>query len=185
MKHLLTALLPISLLALMMLPSTAHSQETAPAVLTPPISFCIGRTSHCVMPDLNLNTVNYDLTTKKWDAGVTTVGVGYALIFYSDQPWGSGIAVHGAGQWNQKSSPSYFALIPTVVLARYFEIGFGLKFMDGSIGKSLTLGLGAGLDLLTGKTMATRFEEAKITPSTPSAPPPASPTTPPTSPPTN
>lgn len=178
MKNLLAA----SLLMLMTFPNTARSQETAPTVLTPPISFCIGSTRHCVLPDLNLNTINYDLTTKKWDAGVTSVGVGYALIFYADQPWGSGIAVHAAGQWNQKNSPSYFALIPTVVLARYFEIGFGLKFMDGSIGKSLTLGLGAGLDLLTGKTMSTRFNEAKTAPPAPSAPastPPTTPTAPP------
>lgn len=143
-----------------------HAQAQTPNDVAPPISFCIGQTATCVMPDLNLQAVNYDLTAKKWSGGVTVIGVGYELLFYSDQPWASGIALHGAGQFTQ-TGPSYFALTPTLVVAKYFEIGGTFALMDGSIGKSITLGLGVPWDLLTGRTMAARMAAARAPSATP------------------
>jgi hypothetical protein len=145
-------------LALLFAPR-AHAQIT-PNSVAPPISFCIGQTTTCVMPDFNLQVVNYDLTTKKWSGGVTAIGAGYELLFFSDQPWASGIALHGAGQFTQ-AGPNYFAITPTVVVAKYFEIGGTFTLMDGSIGKSITLGLGIPFDVVTGATMQTRLANAR------------------------
>lgn len=94
-------------------PAMAADAEPTSSDVAPPLSFCLPGTFHCVVPDFNLNAVNYDLGAQKWKAGVTQVGVGYALLFYSDKPWSSGIALHGAGQWSQGQS-SYFALTPTL-----------------------------------------------------------------------
>lgn len=143
----------------------AMADEPTPSDVAPPISFCLGGTFHCVMPDFNISTVNYDLDAKKWKAGVTSVAVGYMLVFYSDQPWGSGFALHGAGQWSQ-GQPSYFAIVPTIVLAKYFEVGMSFIFLDGAVEKNLTLGLSANaelfMQLFTGKSVSTRLGEARL-----------------------
>ncbi|HVP24125.1 MAG TPA: hypothetical protein VMS77_09475 [Conexivisphaerales archaeon] len=159
MKTILALIVALTLLSVST-PRTCVAQDIIPNMVAPPISFCIGQTTHCVMPDFNVNTVNYDLGAKKWDAGITTIGVGYALLFYSTEAWASGLAVHAAGQWSQ-SKPSYFAIIPTLVIAKYFEVGAKFSFMDGSIGKAITLGLGASLDVLTGQTMRARLSSAR------------------------
>lgn len=164
-----TLLAALSLLTLLSAHPGPARADLALDDVAPPLSFCFGKTSICVMPDLNLSTVNYDLDAKKWDAGVTSVGVGYMLLFASDRPYASGIALHGAGQWSQ-TGPSYFALVPTVVLAKYFEVGVRLSFMDGSIGKYLTLGLGANADVimswLTGKNIRERLAAKRLLEST-------------------
>lgn len=152
-------MLPAAMLTVLP-PKTCQAQEIVPNTITPPLSFCFGKTSHCVLPDLNLSTISYDLVLKKWDGAVSTVGIGYMLLFYSTEPWASGLAAHVAGHFGQ-SGPNYLAVTPTIIVARYIEIGFTLKLADGSIGRSITLGLGAGLDLLTGRTMATRLSETR------------------------
>jgi len=159
MKKLLACILALTL-SPGLFATICTAQDVVPSTVAPPISFCVGNTTHCVMPDLNVSTINYDLGAKKWDAGVTTIGVGYELLFYSTEAWASGVALHAAGQWSQ-SKPSYFALIPTLVLAKYFEVGARFSLMDGSTGKAMTFGLGAGLDLLSGKTMSARVSESR------------------------
>jgi hypothetical protein len=145
--------------------ATARAAEPTPSDVAPPISFCLGKSFHCVLPDFNLHTAVYDLEAKKWKTGVSTVAVGYMLLFYSDQPWGSGVAVHAAGQWDQ-GQPSYFAIEPTMVFAKYFELGFSFVFLDGAIEKNLVIGLSANAELfmrlLTGKSLPTRLSEAKL-----------------------
>ncbi len=154
----------IVVLASTLLLSSPVRAEVTPSTVAPPISFCIGTSYNCVLPDFNLNTVSYDLDAKKWKAGVTSLAVGYMFLFASDQPWASGFALHGAGQWSQ-GQPSYFAIVPTVVIAKYFEVGMSFAFMDGAIEKNVTLGLSANAELLmqlvTGKTHSARVLEAR------------------------
>ena len=45
--------------------------------VSPRLSFCLGKSDHCVMPDFNLSTVNYDLSSKKWQGGVTSSALPY------------------------------------------------------------------------------------------------------------
>ena len=141
--------------------SPAQAAEPTPSDAAPPISFCIGQSFNCVVPDFNLNAVNYDLGAKKWKAGITTIAVGYAFLYASDQPWSSGIALHGAGSFNQ-GTPSYFALTPTIVIAKYFEVGASFIFLDGAIEKDLTLGLSLNAEVLTsllsGKGIKARYQ---------------------------
>jgi hypothetical protein len=145
--------------------STALAAEPTPSDVAPPISFCIGQTFNCGLPDFNLNTVSYDLGLAQWKAGVTTVAVGYMFLYASDKPWASGAALHGAGQWSQ-GAPSYFALVPTLVFAKYFEVGMSFVFLNGRIEKDVTLGLSANAEnlmtLVTGKTMSVRLQAARL-----------------------
>lgn len=142
-------------------PRTVLTEPVADDV-SPRLSTCLGRTTHCVMPDFNLSTVNYDFSSKKWAEGVVGVGAGFMLLFWSTSPLASGVAMHGAGQFGQ-GQPSYFALTPTLVLARYFEAGATIKLADGNnTSVQLTLGLGIAWDLLTGRTMGERLTDAKV-----------------------
>lgn len=150
------------------MPARAAEQPLAgptPSDVAPPLSFCIGQSFNCVLPDFNLNTVSYDLGAKQWKAGVTSIAVGYMFLYASDQPWASGVALHGAGQWSQ-GAPSYFAFVPTLVLAKYFEAGMSFVFLNGSIEKDITLGLSANAEILmgwiTGKTMPVRLQAARL-----------------------
>jgi len=140
----------------------SQSQLADPSAddVSPRLSTCLGRTTHCVMPDFDLGAVSYDFGAKKWQGGVTSIGVGYMLLFWSTSPLASGVALHGAGQFSQ-GQPSYFALTPTLVLARYFEAGCTLELADGGFSAQLTLGLGVAWDLLTGKTMGERLTSAR------------------------
>jgi hypothetical protein len=162
--QILNSLQKISILVLaatLLWPFTARSAEPTPSDESPPISFCFGTSFNCVVPDFNLNTVAYDLGTKQWKAGVTTVAVGYMFLYASDQPWSSGCALHAAGQWSQ-GQPSYFALVPSLVIAKYFELGMSFIFLNGSIEKDMVLGLSANAEnlvgLVTGKGIKQRYE---------------------------
>jgi len=152
------------LVGVLLAPGRILAQEPTTSDVAPPISFCLPGTFHCMVPDFNLNTVNYDLGAKHWKAGITQIGVGYAFLFYTDQPWSFGAALHGAGQWSQ-GQPSYFALTPTLVFFKVFEAGASFIFLDGSVEKDLTLGISANAEsimaLVTGKNIRARHEEAK------------------------
>jgi hypothetical protein len=145
-------------------PTPARAQVT-PDKVAPPLSFCIGDTATCGMPDFNLSTVNYNLKTKKWETGTTTFGAGYMLLLASDQPYASGVALHVTGQWSQ-STPSYLALAPTLVLAKYFEAGVTVRLMDGGVDTVLSFGVGVNADtlltLLTGKNLNDRLRNARL-----------------------
>lgn len=158
---------PVAILILvgvLLAPGRIFAQEPTSSDVAPPISFCLPGTYHCMVPDFALNTVNYDLGGKHWKAGVTQIGVGYAFLLYTDQPWSFGAALHGAGQWSQ-GQPSYFALTPTIVFFKVFEVGASFIFLDGSVEKDLTLGISANAEtimaLVTGKNIKARHEEAK------------------------
>jgi len=130
-----------------------------PSSVSPTLSFCIGKTFHCVLPDLNFMAVNYDLSAKKWDGQAQSAGGGYALLFYSDKPFASGVAMHLAGQFKD-SGPKYLSIIPTLVFARYLEVGATVQLADGAINKWLTFGIGLQSDVLSGRPMAGRHQEA-------------------------
>jgi hypothetical protein len=158
------ALFPILLFLTLVLTSPrAHAQEPTPSLVAPPISFCIGQTFTCVTPDLNASFANYDLRDKKWSGGVSTIGVGYSLLFASDQPYASGFALHAAGNFAQ-ATPSYLSVIPTVVLMKYFEAGVNVAFLDGDVKYYFTVGLSGNFEilktLLTGKNIGERYQTA-------------------------
>ena len=160
-QWLLLFLTPAVLAGFILVPSPARAADPTTSDAAPPISFCIGQTFNCVVPDFSLNTVNYDLGAKQWKAGVTSIAIGYAFLYASDQAWSSGVALHGAGSFNQ-GTPSYFAITPTLVIAKYFEVGASFIFLDGSIEKDLTLGLSINAETLTswlsGKSIAARYQ---------------------------
>jgi hypothetical protein len=132
-----------------------------PDDVSPPLSFCIGETTHCVLPDLGLRAASYDLSARRWeDAGVSDLGAGYALILWSDQPWAPGVAVHASGRWGR--SGSHLDLVPTLVLLRYVHVGATARIGDGGVRFYLTLGAGATLDLLSGRTMRERIVDARV-----------------------
>jgi len=162
-RSLLSSLLSAATLALLLLPASRGSAQT-PSDLAPALSFCFGESTHCVMPDFNLSTVSYDLDAKKWATGVARFGAGYALLFYSDQPWSFGVSAHFAGQLSQ-SEANYLAVMPSVVVARYLHVGTTLTIADGYFGKALSIGVGAPLDLLSGKTMGERVKTLLTKPS--------------------
>lgn len=160
---------PLALLVLIvvLMESTVASaaEDPVPNDVAPPLSFCVGRTYHCMFPDMNLSAVNYDLSAKKWQTGVKTIAIGYEFIFYSDKPWGFGPAVHGTGQWGQ--ADSFLAITTTAVLLRYFEVGATFVLLDGKVDKFLTFGIAADADiltrLLTGMSMPARLEQLRRT----------------------
>lgn len=143
------------------------SAEDAPTTTTaaPPISFCINDSFTCVTPDFYTKFANYDLRDKKWVAGVSEIGVGYSLLFFSDQPYASGVALHGAFDLSQ-ITPSYLSLVPTVVIAKYFEVGVNITFLDGDIKYYLTAGVAGNFEgltsLVTGKNLGERYRVLKL-----------------------
>jgi len=144
---------------------SARAAEPTPNDVAPPLSFCVGDTYHCMMPDFNFSMVRYDLVAKKWDSiGITSVGVGYEFMFYSNQPWSFGPALHVAGQWGQ-DKPSYFGLTPTLVFFKYVELGASFDLRDGAVDKYLVAGLSGNTELLTrwitGKGIEVRLGEAR------------------------
>ena len=144
---------------LMSQPVTAA--EPTPSSVSPTLSFCFGKTFHCVIPDCNVAAVSYDVSAKKWVGEAESLGAGWALLFYSDQPWSSGIALHGSAQFKE-GGPKYLNLVPTLVIARYFEAGVKIQLADGSIGRWLTFGLGGQIDVLSGRSMADRYKDAVL-----------------------
>jgi hypothetical protein len=113
-----------------------------------------------VLPDLGTSAVSYDLRAKRWDAGASSLGVGYALLFWSDRPWAPGVALHASGRWGQAGS--HLDLAPTIVVLRYLHAGATYRLSDGGGGWYLTLGAGASLDLLSGRTMRERLADARV-----------------------
>jgi hypothetical protein len=147
-------------------PDTAGSTAIAPNDVSPPLSHCIGRTFHCFFPDVLVITASYDLAKLVWGrAGVNTVAAGYVLVFASDRMWGSGIGLHATGQWGQ-GEPSYFALVPTVVVFKHFQAGVSLALMDGKIGKDFVVGVAADAELVssffTGKSMTAKLDAVQV-----------------------
>jgi hypothetical protein len=165
MKRLLFA---ITLFALTLMPLAARAQtptpDPTPTTVAPPLSFCIGAGFTCVVPDIGLQTINYDLKAKQWSGGITSVAAGYALLFASDKPYASGVAIHASFDFSQ-AKPSFFAPTFSLVAFHYFEAGYTPVFMNGQIGQQLTLGVNlnaeAIVSLFTGQNIAQRFATAK------------------------
>ena len=156
----------LALAGSLLLGSTAWAQ--APLVandVAPPLSFCFGASTTCVVEDFGLQAVNYDLTAKKWSGGIQAAGFGYALLFASDQPYASGFSVHATFNFSQ-AAPSFLAPTFAVVVAHWFEFGYTPVFYDGSIGQQLTLMIGLNAEeltsLVTGKRLGARLAAAKL-----------------------
>ena len=118
-----------------------------------------------MVPDLGLQTINYDLVAKKWAGGITAAGVGYAILFASDKPYASGFAIHASFDFSQ-TVPSYFAPTFSAVGFHWFEVGFTPVFMNGSVGKQLTLGVNVNAEavtsLFTGMNLARRLAVRRV-----------------------
>ena len=146
-------------------PAQAQTPVPTPSDAAPPLSFCIGDTFTCVVPDLGVQTINYDLKAKKWAGGITGAGVGYALLFASDKPYASGFAIHASFDFSQ-TVPSFFAPTFSAVGFHWFEIGYTPVFMSGQIGQQLTLGVNINAEsiakLFTGKNIAQRLTAKRI-----------------------
>lgn len=171
-------LLPAALTALALLASPgAGAQDPTPDSVAPPLSFCFGKTATCVLPDVGLQVVNYDLDAKKWSGGVKKLDLGYALLFAADESYGSGVALHFSFSLGQ-AVPNYFAPTLTLVLARYFQFGATFELGDGYLKKALTVGSSVPTDLLSGSTLysrllaARRVRAAETSPEPPAPPPP-------------
>lgn len=153
----------VLMLAGSMLWGSAARAQT-PSDVAPPLSFCFGASTTCVVPDSGLQAVTYDLTAKKWNGGVQSAGIGYALLYKSDTPYASGVSVHATFNFSQ-SAPSFLAPTFAVVIAHYFEAGYTPVFYDGRIGQQITLMVGLNAEtlvtLLTGKRMGVRLAAAR------------------------
>jgi hypothetical protein len=136
-----------------------------PTSVAPPLSFCIGNTFTCVVPDFGLQAVNYDLKAKQWSGGITSVAAGYALLFASDKPYASGLAIHASFNFSQ-AAPSYFAPTFALVALHWFEAGYTPVFMNGKIGQQITLGVNLNAEavasLFTGKNIAQRLAVQRL-----------------------
>jgi hypothetical protein len=159
-------LFTLSILAAMLVPLAARAQAPAPTPsdVAPPLSFCIGTSFTCVVPDVGLKTVNYDLQAKQWSGGITGVAAGYALLFASDKPYASGVAIHASFDFSQ-STPSYFAPTFSGVVFHWFEAGYTPVFLSGKIVHQLTLGVNLNAEsiasLFTGQNISQRLATAK------------------------
>ena len=142
----------------------AAARAQTPSDVAPPLSFCFGATTTCVVPDSGLQAVNYDLIHKQWSGGITGAGIGYALLYKSETPYASGVSVHVTFNFNQ-AAPSFLAPTFAVVVAHYFEAGYTPVFYDGRIGQQITLMVGLNAEtltaLLTGKRLDARLAEAR------------------------
>ncbi|MGA9210474.1 MAG: hypothetical protein WB347_21950 [Terriglobales bacterium] len=148
----------------LLVPARARAQTPVPSDVAPPLSFCVGATTTCVVPDMGLSTVSYDLVNKKWAGGITQIAVGYALLFASEQQYASGFAIHAAFNFDQ-AAPSYFAPTFALVGFHWFEAGYTPVFYDGKIGQQLTLGVNLNAEalttLVTGKNLSQRLAAKK------------------------
>ena len=158
--------LPVALLILagsLLWGSTARAQT--PSDVAPPLSFCFGASTTCVVPDSGLQAVTYDLTAKKWNGGIQAAGIGWALLYKSETPYASGVSVHATFNFSQ-SGPSFLAPTFAVVVAHWFEAGYTPVFYDGRIGQQITLMVGLNAEtltkLLTGKNMGQRLSAARL-----------------------
>ena len=142
----------------------AQTPAPTPSDVAPPLSFCIGTGFTCVVPDVGLKNINYDLKAKQWAGGITGVAAGYALLFASDKPYASGVAIHASFDFSQ-TVPSYFAPTFSLVAFHWFEAGYTPVFMNGQIGQQLTLGVNLNAEaiasLFTGQNISQRLTTAK------------------------
>lgn len=141
-------------------PPSARGDEPVPDSFAPPLSFCIGKSATCVLTDLGLPVVNYDLDAKKWGGGVRRLTAGYALLFAADEVYASGIAGHLSFSLDQ-AVPDYVAPTFMFVLARYFEFGATFELGDGYFKKYLTAGTSVPFELMAGSTFSSRLLAAR------------------------
>ena len=154
----------VLVLGSLLLSAPAQAQTLTPSDVAPPLSFCFGASTTCVVPDSGLQAVNYDLVNKKWSGGITGAGIGYALLFAADTAYASGASVHVTFDFSQ-SVPSYLAPTFAIVLAHIFELGYTPVFFDGHIGQQITLMIGANAEAImtayTGKRLGERLAAKK------------------------
>lgn len=154
----------------------AHAQEdAAPAEAAPvaaPLGFpdinlddivprltkCWGST--CLMPDGAINAVMFNLGTKKFEVGTASIGAGLMLLFASDSPYGSGVALHLTGVYSQDKASW---VMPTIgaVLARYVQIGYSPRWSSGEpMAHFVSLAGNLPGDLFGGETIPLRKARA-------------------------
>jgi hypothetical protein len=142
-------------------PQRGEPAPVTPSTASPPLSFCISETTICVVPDVGLQTVSYDLKAKKWQGGVTAMAAGWALLFASNAPYASGVAVHASFNFGQ-AAPSFFAPTFSFVICRWFEAGYTPVFMDGQIGQQLTFGVNVNAEALTALLTGQNLEARRV-----------------------
>jgi hypothetical protein len=145
-------------------PARARAQTVVPTDVAPPLSFCIGTSTTCVVEDLGLTAVNYDAVNKKW-SGTSGAGFGYVLLFKADTPYASGFSVHATFNFSQ-SGPSFLAPTFAAVVFHWLEAGYTPVFYDGSIGHQITLMVALNAEevtsLVTGKRIGARMAARRL-----------------------
>jgi hypothetical protein len=129
--------------------------------IAPKLTKCWGTT--CVMPDAAVNATLFNLGTKKWEVGTTSLGAGVALLFAADQAIASGLTVHLTGVLSQEAGKASFYM-PTVgiVIARYFEAGFSRRFAtDEPNANYISIAGNIPWDVFTKATLPQRVERVK------------------------
>ena len=126
--------------------------------VAPRVTKCWGTT--CVMPAASVNAVLFDLNTKTWQAGTTSLGAGLALLFMADSAWASGLTAHLTGVLAQEG-PSFAMPTAGLVLARYFEVGYSYRFSEGSNTSYISVAGNIPWDLFTKATIPQRARAAR------------------------
>ena len=135
--------------------------------IVPQLTKCWGTT--CVMPDASVNATLFNIKSKQWEVGTTSLGAGLALLFAADSAYSSGIALDVTGVLTQRTGASSFAM-PTVglILARYLKIGYSYRIASGepnssyiSVAGNLPWDVFTTATIPTRKAAAVRAESAK------------------------
>ena len=126
--------------------------------VAPKVTKCWGNT--CLMPAASVNAVLFDLNTRQWQAGTTSLGAGLALLFWADTPWASGFTAHLTGVLSQQG-PSFAMPTAGITVARYFEVGYSYRFSEYRNTSYISLAGVVPFDLFTRLTIPERARAAR------------------------
>jgi hypothetical protein len=130
--------------------------------IVPQFTKCWGTT--CVMPDASVDATMYNLTTKKWEAGVVSLGGGAVLLLMADQAYASGVCAHISGLLSQEAGQSSYALWSVgAVFARYLEISYTRSWLsDGAASQYISIAGNIPWDIFTTATIPQRAMAARL-----------------------
>lgn len=125
------------------------------------VTKCWGTT--CVMPDASVNATMFNLGTKKFEAGVVSLGGGAVLLFKSDQGYASGLCAHLSGLLSQEAGKSSFALWSVgAVFARYLEVSYTRSWVSsGDSSQYISIAGNIPWDVFTKATIPQRATAAR------------------------
>ncbi len=128
--------------------------------IAPRLTKCWGTT--CLQPAASVNAGLFDLKSRTWQAGTTSLGAGLEILFAADQAYSSGVSAHLTGTISQQNAS---LIMPTVgvVICRYAEIGYSYKLASGTPSASyLSIALTLPWDMLaTGVALPEQAKAAR------------------------